>query len=295
MYDIAFPHLGIFVEQISRGFSIFGFEIRYYGVIIGIAIIIATWIVSLDFERKGMNLDNLYDILIYGIIFGTIGARLYYVAFTWDMYKDDPIQILNIRNGGLAIYGCIIAAVITILIYTRVKKLDFLNVMDSISLGLLFGQGMGRWGNFFNCEAFGGYTDSLLAMRIRVPMANAGMITQELIDHLVTDGGAEYIQVHPTYLYESLWNLSLLAILLLYKKNRKFTGEVFLMYLAGYGIGRAWIEGLRTDSLLIPGTQLAVSQLLAGACAVTAVTLIVLGRNGILFREKKETETDDIQ
>ena len=145
-------------------------------------------------------------------------------------------------------------------------------------LAVLVGQILGRWGNFFNCEAFGRYTESLFAMQIRKAIVNPIMIDEELLNHLVIVNGTEYIQVHPTYLYESVWNLCLLMFLLWYRKRKKFTGEIFLMYLCGYGLGRCIIEGLRTDSLLIPGTGLAVSQLLAGTCFVVALILIIIGR-----------------
>ena len=198
--------------------------------------------------------------------------------FQWGYYKDHLAEIFNIRKGGLAIYGGIIAAVVTLIVFTRKRKLSFLSMADSACLGLVTGQIIGRWGNFMNCEAFGGYTDSLFAMRIKRSIVNESMISQELLENLITENGIEYIQVHPTFLYESMWNLGLLLFMLWYRKRKKFTGEMLLIYLTGYGIGRAWIEGLRTDQLLIPGTELAVSQVLSMVIAVISLAVLLFHR-----------------
>ena len=200
------------------------------------------------------------------------------MVFQWGYYKDHLAEIFNIRKGGLAIYGGIIAAVVTLIVFTRKRKLSFLSMADSACLGLVTGQIIGRWGNFMNCEAFGGYTDSLFAMRIKRSIVNESMISQELLENLITENGIEYIQVHPTFLYESMWNLGLLLFMLWYRKRKKFTGEMLLIYLTGYGIGRAWIEGLRTDQLLIPGTELAVSQVLSMVIAVISLAVLLFHR-----------------
>ena len=216
--------------------------------------------------------------MLYGVIFAIIGARLYYVVFQWGYYKDHLAEIFNIRKGGLAIYGGIIAAVLTLAVFTKKRKISFLSMADSACLGLVTGQIIGRWGNFVNCEAFGGYTDGLFAMRIKRSIVNESMISQELLDHLITENGIQYIQVHPTFLYESMWNLGLLLFMLWYRKRKRFTGEMLLIYLTGYGIGRAWIEGLRTDQLLIPGTELAVSQVLSMVIAVISLAVLLFHR-----------------
>ena len=187
------------------------------------------------------------------------------------MYKR---QILNLRAGGLAIYGGVIAAVITLTVYTRKKKLSFFSMADSGCLGLITGQIIGRWGNFFNCEAFGGYTDSLFAMRIRRALVNESMISQDLLNHLIVKDGVEYIQVHPTFLYESVWNLGVLVFMLWYRKRKKFNGEMLLIYLLGYGLGRVWIEGLRTDQLIFFNTGIAVSQALSLVLVVISACLL---------------------
>ncbi len=212
---------------------------------------------------------------MYAIIFAIVGARAYYVLFEWDAYKDDLLQVFNLRAGGLAIYGGVIGAVVTLIIFTRIRKQSFFSMADTGVLGLVLGQIIGRWGNFFNCEAFGGYTESLLAMRIKRSLVNPSMISQELLDHLIVDQGVEYIQVHPTFLYESCWNLCLLIFMLWYRKRKKFNGEMLFIYLLGYGLGRSWIEGLRTDQLLLFGTGLPVSQCLSVILAAGAACILI--------------------
>ena len=268
--QIYFPHLGIHLEHVGKNFSIFGFTIAYYGVVIVIGMLIAMALIMYTAKRFGENPDNYYDVSLMAILIGIVGARAYYVFFAWDMYKDDILQIFNIRNGGLAIYGGIIFGALTVFVYSRVKKKSFLHMADILILGVVFGQIMGRWGNFFNREAFGEYTDGLFAMQLPVSAVRQNEITQTMWEHAVTINGVEFIQVSPTFLYESLWNLGLLLILLFLIGRKRFDGQVFLTYVMGYGLGRVWIEGLRTDQLLVPGTTLPVSQLLSGTMVVAA-------------------------
>ena len=284
MYDLKFVNLGITIEHMVSSVNVFGFRIAFYGIIIGIGMLLGIMLAAWDAEDRGLGEDVIYDHVFWVIVIGIMGARLYYVFFQWDAYKDDLLQILNLRAGGLAIYGGVIAGLTTLYVLCRRKKLSFLDVADSIMLAVLVGQILGRWGNFFNCEAFGRYTESLFAMRIRKAIVNPIMIDAELLEHIIIENGTEYIQVHPTFLYESFWNFCLLMFLLWYRKRKKFTGEIFLMYLCGYGLGRCIIEGLRTDSLLIPGTGIAVSQLLAGTCFVVSLFLILLGRKRAVLK-----------
>ena len=284
MYDLKFVNLGITIEHMVSSVTVFGFRIAFYGIIIGIGMLLGIMLAAWDAEDRGLGEDVIYDHVFWVIVIGIMGARLYYVFFQWDAYKDDLLQILNLRAGGLAIYGGVIAGLITLYVLCRRKKLSFLDVADSLMLAVLVGQILGRWGNFFNCEAFGRYTESLFAMRIRKAIVNPIMIDAELLEHLIIENGTEYIQVHPTFLYESFWNFCLLMFLLWYRKRKKFTGEIFLLYLCGYGLGRCIIEGLRTDSLMIPGTGIAVSQLLAGTCFVVSLFLILLGRKRAVLK-----------
>ena len=277
-YDLRFVHLGITIEHLQNHITIFGFSIAFYGIIIGIGMLLGITLAARDAERRGIGEDTVYDFALLGIVCGVIGARLYYVFFRWDNYRGNLLEILNLRAGGLAIYGGVIGGILSLMFYCKRKKQNFLNLADSLILGVLVGQILGRWGNFFNAEAFGRYTDSLFAMQLRRDIVNPIMINSALLQHLVRVNGVDYIQVHPTFLYESVWNLCLLLFLLWYRPKKRFTGEMFFLYLGGYGLGRVWIEGLRTDSLLLPGTGIAVSQALAGICVLVALLCILAGR-----------------
>ena len=266
--DIAFPHLGITIGHLPKGITIGGFTIAFYGIIIACGMLAGLMLARWQAKRTGQEPDVYSDYAIWGIIFAIIGARLYYVAFSWDAYKNNLLQIFNTRGGGLAIYGGVIAAVLTAIIYCKKKKYSFFLFADTAVPGLVLGQIIGRFGNFMNREAFGEYTDSLFAMRLKVSDVTSANITSTMREHISIQDGIRYIQVHPTFLYESLWCMVLLIILFAYRKHKKYEGELFLMYLFGYGLGRFWIEGLRTDQLLLPGVGIAVSQLLAGAIVV---------------------------
>lgn len=268
--DIAFPHLGIYLEDVPKTFSILGLDIAFYGLIIGVGVLLGIFMAAYMAKRTGQDPDVYWDFTIYAVIFSVVGARLYYVVFEWEHYKDDLLSILNTRNGGMAIYGAVIGAVLTLSVYCKVKKTNPLLMADTAAPGLILGQIIGRWGNFMNREAFGGYTDNLLAMRLPIDAVRSHEITDEIAANIAE--GTNYIQVHPTFLYESLWNSLIFVLMLLWTKRKKFHGEVCLLYFAGYGLGRFLIEGLRTDQLLIPGTTIAVSQVLSLCLLLFAVT-----------------------
>ena len=271
MPEIWFPHLGIEIEHLSRvAFHIFGQEVYWYGIIIGIGVLLALALALHEAKRTGQNPENYVDVALFGIIFAVIGARMYYVIFSWELYADNPLKIFALREGGLAIYGGIIAGIITVIVYTKKKGLNFWLVADTAAPSLLLGQIIGRWGNFFNREAFGGYTDNLFAMRYLKEQVHN--VNPSVLEHTLTINGAEYIQVHPTFLYESLWNLMILILLLLLKKRKKFDGQIFGCYILGYACGRVWLEGLRTDQLMIG--NFAVSQLLSVMLMIGAVVLL---------------------
>ena len=269
-YDISFPNIGIYLDHVGKSISVFGFEIAYYGIIIGSAILIGFLIATAEAKQTRQNPEDYLDMGIIGVIAGIAGARIYYVIFSWDMYKDNLLDIFNLREGGLAIYGGVIGAVIAVFVLARVKRLSPFQILDTVAMAILNGQMLGRWGNFFNREAFGGYTDSLFAMRLPLDAVRSSDVKEQMRAHIETIGGVDYIQVHPTFLYESAWCAVLLIILVLYRKHKKYEGELFLLYVFGYGLGRVWIEGLRTDQLLLPGIGLPVSQLLAGIIVVVA-------------------------
>ena len=275
---IEFPNIGIHLESVGDHISVMGFDIAYYGIIIGIGILAGIFIAAWEARRTGQKPDDYYDLAIYAVIFAIIGARIYYVIFSWAMYKDDLLSVFNIRQGGLAIYGGVIAAVLTVIVFAKIKRLSAPLLMDTAGLGLVAGQMIGRWGNFFNREAFGEYTDWILAMRLPVDAVRGSDITDLMREHMETVEGVSYIQVHPTFLYESLWCLFILILMLLYRRHKRFHGEVFLLYLAGYGFGRFFIERLRTDQLLLPGIGFPASQLLAGVLVVVSIGMIIYRR-----------------
>lgn len=273
---IRFPYLGIEVHP-GKSIEVFGIEIAFYGMLIGLAMLVGAMIAYREAKRTHQNLDDYLDFTILTLIMAIVGARLYYVIFQWDYYGQHPAEIITgIRDGGLAIYGGIIASLLTLLIFTRVKKINFWQMADTAVLGLVIGQVIGRWGNFFNREAFGGYTNWIFAMQIPVKEANG--VTADLLLNTYVYNGASYIQVHPTFLYEGLWNILVFTGLMLYRKNKKFHGELFALYFVGYGIGRAWIEGLRTDQLLIPNTNIPVSQVLSIVLVIAALAFIIYKR-----------------
>lgn len=275
--EVAFPNLGIVLDNVPGGFRLFGIEIAFYGVIIALGMVAGYLVASWQAGRTGQDKELYLDFALYAIILSVIGARIYYVIFSWDEFRDNPLQVFNLRGGGLAIYGGVITAVVTAVVYARIKKVSFWLMADTGCVGLITGQIIGRWGNFFNKEAFGGYTDNLFAMRLPWEEASRHMSADAVLtmSQYVRNGT---IQVHPTFLYESVWNLFVLIGLLVYTRHKKFDGEIFLLYIAGYGLGRLWIEGLRTDQLLLWGTHIPVSQLLAAAMAIVAAVLIITKR-----------------
>lgn len=246
---ISFPLLGDWSIDPSASFTLFGRTFYWYGVIIAVGFILAMLYCARHCRRCGIGPDTLYDFLIWMIPIAIIGARLYYVIFQWGDYREHPIDALKIWEGGLAIYGGVIAGLLTGVVWCRKKKIPFGVMADVCAPGLLIGQCIGRWGNFVNGEAHGGPTTLPWGMTI--------------------DGQS---MVHPTFLYESLWNLAGFVLLHFYSKKRRFKGEIALLYAAWYGAGRAWIEGLRTDSLYIGSVR--VSQLLAIISCVAAIAVL---------------------
>lgn len=280
--DIAFPNLGIYLSDVPKSFSVFGFEIALYGLIIGLGVLAGILTAARMAKVTGQDPDIYWDFALYAVFFSILGARIYYVAFSWDSYKNDLLGIFNLRNGGLAIYGGVIVAFITLFVYCRIKKLKPLVLGDTAIPGLILGQAIGRWGNFTNREVFGEYYDGLFSMQLPVAAVRARDITENIAAHI--PAGANYINVHPTFLYESAWNLLVFAALLVFRKYKKFDGELCLLYLGGYGLGRFVIEGIRTDTLFLPGTVVPVSQVLALVMVVFAVAVDLAVRWGMRRR-----------
>ncbi len=235
-------------------FEIFGFQIRWYGIFIATGLLLATLLILKRAKKLGFEEDTIIDLVIVCMPSAIIGARMYYVLFNWSYYQGDIMKMINIRGGGLAIHGGVIAGVLAGWIYTRIKKLDFTKLIDICAPGLILGQAIGRWGNFFNNEAHGGPTD--LPWGIMV----------------------EGQKVHPTFFYEFVWNLLVLGVLLKYRDSKKFDGEIFLLYLGLYSVGRFFIEGMRTDSLMLGPLRMA---------QVISIGFIAFGFGTIWFIRKR--------
>ena len=255
---ITFPNLGITVDPSPVAFTAFGKDIYWYGIIIASGFLLAVLYMLHRAKDFGVTQDDVLDMILWAVPIGVVCARLYYCIFYWELYEDDPISMLYIWEGGLAIYGGIIGGVITLLVVAKVKKIPAPVLLDLAGMGVIIGQCIGRWGNFFNREAFGEETSSFLRMGLYNPVT----------------GQTSY--VHPTFLYESLWNLVGFLLLHFLSKGRKYDGQTALQYMAWYGAGRAVIEGLRTDSLYIPGTSLRVSQILAAVGCVVALVILAV-------------------
>ena len=270
--SIIFPHLGIFLKHVGDHISIGSFEIRFYGIIIMCGFILAYFLVTNEAKRTGQDPEMYLDFILILIIPVILGARIYYILFRLDQYivagnvKETILGMLNIRGGGLAIYGGVIAGIITGCIFAKRRKVNVLRLADTAAFGLLIGQILGRWGNFFNREAFGGMTELPWRMRLWI-------------------SGTYYIDVHPTFLYESLWNVAgLLLLCLAVDKVRRFDGENTCFYFLWYGIGRFWIEGLRTDSLYLFhvtlfGERVRVSQALSLVMIVLTAVILLKNRS----------------
>ena len=251
---ISFPELGIEVNPI-RAINIGAFSIHLYGLVIAVGLLLAVIYACHRSKQFGLKSEDLTDGVLFIVPFAVLCARLYYCIFEWDSYKNNPIEILYIWKGGLAIYGGVIGAAIGILVFAKVKKIKVGAVLDITSLGFLIGQSIGRWGNFFNREAFGAETDSFLRM---------GLLNQRT-------GITTFY--HPTFLYESLWNAAGFVLLHYLSKKRKYDGQVALLYVAWYGLGRTFIEGLRMDSLYWGDFR--VSQMLAAITCFAAVAALM--------------------
>lgn len=276
-----FPGLGLEFTMSPVAFTIFGWPIHWYGVIIACGFLLAVWYgVGRAAPRFGVDQDKLTDMLFFAVPLALIGARTYYVIFEPDLYWDEAgfhwDKAVAIWDGGLAIYGGIIAAVLTGIVYTRVRKQNFWDYADTGAFGLLIGQAVGRWGNFVNVEAFGSVTN--LPWRMAGPDVAAFLYgtgqADEVLYQEIVEGS---LGVHPTFLYESLWNVvGFVLLALLSRRGRRFSGQWFLSYLVWYGVGRTLIEGLRTDSLYFFGTALRTSQLVGMASAAAGIVLFVV-------------------
>ena len=303
MHDIAFPNLGISLERVStyligndRAASLiyipgFPINIYLYAFCIVTAISLAAVLGFWSAKKSGQKVDDYVDLLMLGVPLAFIGLRVYYVAFNWDSFRGRgffEIFVFGIRDGGLAIYGGIIGAAVAAAIVGHRKKIPFSLMADTGAPSMLLGQAVGRWGNFFNREAHGGFTDNLLAMQIRLDQAMH--VTHELRETAVVNlGGIEYLQVHPTFFYESFLNFMYMLALLWYRPRKKFDGEIVLLYFLGYGIIRFVVEGMRTDQMMLFGTGLPLNRVTAVLFSVVSLALLVMGHMEIdIFPKRRK-------
>ena len=286
---VYFDGLGIDFDLPSVAFSIGTYEVHWYGIVIAFGFALAVLYGGRMAYKWKMSLDGMTDVLLWGTVFGIIFARAYYVFFQWDYYSLHPGEIIAIWNGGIAIYGGIIGAIIGAAIGCKAGKINFQNLLDLGALGLLIGQGIGRWGNFFNQEAFGTNTETALFRMWSAKIRDT--LSADQADLLAKGIEVNPEQaVHPTFLYESVWCLLVFAMLhIIVTKHRKFKGEVFLLYGIFYGLERMIVEGMRTDSLYIANTTIRVSQLLSAVIvvvfAVWLITMFVKLKKGTLSRK----------
>ena len=278
--DIWFPNLNIWFQNVSRyAINVGPVQVYWYAVMIVLGITCAALLAFWYANKTGQKVSDYMDLLILGVILAFIGLRTYYVIFNWDQFRGRPFMaIFDIREGGLAIYGGILGALLAGFIISRRKGIPITTITDTAGPSLALGQAIGRFGNFFNREAFGGYTDNLFAMRIRVDQAM--YTTQDLLERVYVFEGVQYIQVHPTFFYEAAFNFLLVTALIIYRPYKRFDGEMILLYMLGYGIARFFIEGLRTDQLIFFGTGLPASQIVSALFVVIAAVMLFRGYMG---------------
>ena len=290
MFNVQFPKLGIDLVIQRVAFSPFGFDIYWYGLLIGLGVMMLLMTAFYRTPKLGINTDHFVDVILFTTVGAVVGARAYYVAFAPYEYETF-FEMINIRDGGLAIYGGVIGGILLGMVGCKIRKINILDYVDIILGATLIGQSIGRWGNFMNQEAFGTNTDGLFGMisegtvnylkRVQPTLAAQGIMVDPSMP------------VHPTFLYESMWCLLGFILIQLYFKRRKFKGEIACLYLVWYGLGRFFIEGLRTDSLEI-FAGLRASQLVAAVSVIAGLAIIVFNRVGIKGKSKTDAQVEQI-
>ena len=299
--SIRFPGLDLALSYVPRSFQIFVMEFTIYGVLIAIGALLGMGLVTLEAKRSGEDQNKYLDMTIISLLFSVVGSRLFYVAFSWELYKGNLNEILDFRNGGYAFYGGLLAGCCAAAVFCKLAKMSFWRAADIASLGILLGQIIGRWGNFFNRESFGEYADFPWVMQLPLSAVRSGEVSGNMRDNLLTIDGISYIQVQPVFLYESLWCLILLLLLLALRRKKRYEGELFMIYLAGYGLGRFFFEWLRTDKLYIPGTKLGISLIISAALFIICTPVVIVRgvmthkRDAIRRRRRKRFLLDEIR
>lgn len=275
---INFPNLGLEFESVGYGISILGLHISYYGILMVLALLVGVGLILLEARYTGQHPEDYLELAIVTIPAAMIGARIYYVIFSWDVYKNSLWRMFALWEGGFAFYGGLLGALLAIVIFTRFRQMWTAEVLDTSALGLLIGLVIGNWGSYFNREAFGEYTDGLFAMQLPIEALRIADITDKMRNHMVELNGARFVQVQPVFLYQSFFCLILFVGLFIYQRNKAFDGEVFWIAIGGYSLGRIWLEGLRTDALKIPFLDWPVSRIVAIFFLVLSVIVIIYNR-----------------
>lgn len=271
---IHFPNLGIHLEKVGQKITVLGFDITYYGMIIGAAILIGIILTLWLAERSGQDTDDYLTLCIWLIIFGMLGARVYYILFSFHEFQGNLLKIFHLRSGGFAIYGALIAGIVTTAVFSWRRGMQVWRTLDTFVPALLIGQILGRIGNFFNREAFGEYTDGLFAMQLPIDAVRTADVTEKMRRNVELVSEIHMIQVQPLFLYEAVWCLLLLIVLLVGRRYWQCQGDAFLVYIIGYGVGRFVLEGMRVDQLLIPTTHLPISKITAAVSVIVAGILL---------------------
>lgn len=266
--SIRFPNLNISLDYVPKGFQVFGVEFSVFGILVALGMLLGIFFIVLEAKRTNQNQNQYLGMVIFAIVGGVIGARLYYVGFQWNLYKSNAEEILNLRNGGMAFYGALLGGTLFAALFCQIRKISFWKMADTAVTGLLVGQIAGSLGCFFSREGFGEYTDNVLAMQLPLSAVRSGDVTAGLREHLAEINGVSYIQAHPLFLYNCLWCILILIFILAIRRKKRFQGELFMHYLTGYGLGHIVIEWLRTDKLYIPATKIPVSVLVSVVLAV---------------------------
>lgn len=276
--SVRFPNLGLEFEYVPVSVRVFGFEITFFGILLAVGMLLGMVFVVLEAKRKKQDANLHLGMMISGLAGGFIGARFFYVLLCWSVYKTDIMKVFDTRNGGMVFYGGLLGGVLATAIFCRIKKAAFMEMADVAVKGLLIGQIIGRWGNFFNRESFGEYTSNVLTMQLPLSNVRAGEVTPWMRENLVTIDNVSYIQATPLFLYESIWCLLLLLLLFVWNRRKLFAGEIFMRYLAGYGFGRFFIEWIRTDKMFLPGTDIAVNQAISAGLFLLFTVVVIVKR-----------------
>lgn len=272
---INFPNLGLNFESVGYGISIFGIEISYYGILLAVALLAGVGMILLEAGYTGQHPEDYLELVLVAMPVSIIGARIFYVLFSWGAYKSSFVRILYFWEGGYSFYGGAIAAFVIILVYTKMRQMWTAEVLDTLTIGLVIGQAIASFGSFFNREGFGEYTEGIFAMQLPIEILRIGDVTDKMRNHMTVVDGVRYVQVTPLFLYRVAVCVILFVGLYLYRKNKDFDGEIFLIYLAVDSASRVWMEGIRTDALLLPALHWPVSKVMAGILFVAAVVAII--------------------